>query len=108
MVGSSRWAGLRERAPIFAYQIPLRKLIKDQQTDPPVIFSLKTKQKSAASREANLKPDKGSNRQFFQFSGLKTRAHYGDKPFCYFLGTKSKKKPKAMNNWLNSSRTPDR
>jgi len=77
----SRWAGLRERAPIFACQIPLRWLIKDQQADPTVILSLKTRQKSAASRGANLKPDKDSNRQFFQFSSLKTRAHYGDKPF---------------------------
>jgi len=83
-------------------------LINDQQADPTVILSLKTRQKSAASREANLKPDKGFNLQFFQFSSLKTRAHYGDKPFCYFLGSKSKKKPCAESNRLNSSRTPDK
>jgi len=35
----SRWAGLRERAPIFAYQIFLSRLIKDQQPDKPVFYT---------------------------------------------------------------------
>ncbi|MFM9946597.1 MAG: hypothetical protein ACKV1O_01535 [Saprospiraceae bacterium] len=100
----SLWAGLWERAPFFACQIPLKRLIKDQQANPIIILSLKNRQKSAASRGANLEPDKESNRQFFQFSSLKTRAHYGDKPFCYFLGSKSKKQPCAESNRLNFSR----
>jgi len=38
-VGREQWAGLRERAPIFAFQVPLSQFINDQQPDTTVFYA---------------------------------------------------------------------
>ena len=72
----------------------------------PLYFRLENQAKISGEPRSQPKARQRLWPSVFQISGLKTRAHYGDKPFCYFLGTKSKKKPNAMTNWLNSSRMP--